>query len=671
MSDSYRRAMQLLGSLSRSLGQSNPLASAAMSLGKNSMGRSPAGWTKDNFLEDLAQFAVLEDQFCKDFKCCGATLENLHDLLQHFEECHVRVESDFGDDDDDLPFDFMDEEIEDDHEEEESASSAGGASGKTPAVFPSNTNPSATAAPAPTQPNVSQITFADFASLKAHLVSSLRAAAATSRNGSARPSLSNMPNVKLPTAVSPPSAMISRPGSKSKASNANSSIDGKRVVTSPIATSSLTTGLITSNPVTPSALLNASSNPATPVGTVSGRSLQLPSATKAGAAAEAAPAGAINIADVYSDPYRMTNPAAFDTTTLRKKKRTHEGTPSSFSIFSAGTGLQHMSAMASSLPGVASRRRRRKVTGENDEDRLDKDLPAPTLPFAIDGPDPEVVSDLDMDDLSFGRRVAVGEVDDDDGSAQQHRGADARMGGRYFKGPRRRKSGAGAGGQHEDDDDDEMDDDEDDDDDAAQAFARAPQLASGPPKAPTVRRGSTKHSRSESANFVLNRRAVGNAATSDLDFGKTFGGAARVASAASSKLTNHLSLSHVAPRGSDGARKRSTSTPTFSITSPSGATSLSVIDTHPNAASAFPNASDIAALLPQAEPLPAKDERRYKCKMEGCQKAYKNPNGLKYHLLHGHTEDTGDPEIDHLIQRPYQCTAPRCDKRYKNLNGLK
>ncbi|KAI8800632.1 hypothetical protein BJ742DRAFT_65280 [Cladochytrium replicatum] len=55
---------------------------------------------------DLAHFAVLEDRFCKDFNCCGLNLENLHDLLQHFEENHVHVESDVEDEDELLPFQF-------------------------------------------------------------------------------------------------------------------------------------------------------------------------------------------------------------------------------------------------------------------------------------------------------------------------------------------------------------------------------------------------------------------------------------------------------------------------------------------------------------------------------------------------------------------------------------
>ena len=66
-----------------------------------------------------------------------------------------------------------------------------------------------------------------------------------------------------------------------------------------------------------------------------------------------------------------------------------------------------------------------------------------------------------------------------------------------------------------------------------------------------------------------------------------------------------------------------------------------------------------------------KEDRPYKCKIAGCNKSYKNPGGLKYHLHHGHCEDTGDPEMNNIIHKPYQCTVEECGKRYKNLNGLK
>ncbi|KAJ3349319.1 hypothetical protein HDU83_000628 [Entophlyctis luteolus] len=63
------------------------------------------------------------------------------------------------------------------------------------------------------------------------------------------------------------------------------------------------------------------------------------------------------------------------------------------------------------------------------------------------------------------------------------------------------------------------------------------------------------------------------------------------------------------------------------------------------------------------------DDRPFKCHL--CDKAYKNPGGIKYHLKHTHG-------IDHVsfadvseASRPYICTVEGCGKRYKNLNGLK
>ncbi|KAF9434279.1 Transcriptional regulator of ribosomal biogenesis proteins [Entomortierella beljakovae] len=67
----------------------------------------------------------------------------------------------------------------------------------------------------------------------------------------------------------------------------------------------------------------------------------------------------------------------------------------------------------------------------------------------------------------------------------------------------------------------------------------------------------------------------------------------------------------------------------------------------------------------------ATDESKpYRCTVLGCDKSYKNPNGLKYHNQHGHSSnsfgDTDSPE-----SRPYACSFLECGKRYKNLNGLK
>ncbi|KJY02491.1 C2H2 transcription factor (Sfp1) like protein [Zymoseptoria brevis] len=78
----------------------------------------------------------------------------------------------------------------------------------------------------------------------------------------------------------------------------------------------------------------------------------------------------------------------------------------------------------------------------------------------------------------------------------------------------------------------------------------------------------------------------------------------------------------------------------------------------------------------------------FKCPVIGCEKAYKNQNGLKYHKQHGHqnqqlkenpdgTFSIVDPTtsipypgtVGMEKEKPYRCEV--CGKRYKNLNGLK
>ncbi|KAI3652521.1 hypothetical protein MP228_001946 [Amoeboaphelidium protococcarum] len=43
----------------------------------------------DNSYADVQR---LEDEFCKDFTCCGRVLADMHELLQHYEEHHVLIE---------------------------------------------------------------------------------------------------------------------------------------------------------------------------------------------------------------------------------------------------------------------------------------------------------------------------------------------------------------------------------------------------------------------------------------------------------------------------------------------------------------------------------------------------------------------------------------------------
>jgi transcription factor SFP1 len=77
---------------------------------------------------------------------------------------------------------------------------------------------------------------------------------------------------------------------------------------------------------------------------------------------------------------------------------------------------------------------------------------------------------------------------------------------------------------------------------------------------------------------------------------------------------------------------------------------------------------------------PETGQRKYICAVIECGKQYKNANGLKYHLLHAHPDGVGVPaEYHDLFQkkkedeghRPYTCSIAGCEKKYKNLNGLK
>lgn len=67
----------------------------------------------------------------------------------------------------------------------------------------------------------------------------------------------------------------------------------------------------------------------------------------------------------------------------------------------------------------------------------------------------------------------------------------------------------------------------------------------------------------------------------------------------------------------------------------------------------------------QRQPVDKTAERPYVCNVSGCGKSYKNPNGLKYHAIHGH-DASGE-----IVDKPHRCSVQGCGKRYKNANGLK
>ncbi|KIJ53399.1 hypothetical protein M422DRAFT_25764 [Sphaerobolus stellatus SS14] len=70
----------------------------------------------------------------------------------------------------------------------------------------------------------------------------------------------------------------------------------------------------------------------------------------------------------------------------------------------------------------------------------------------------------------------------------------------------------------------------------------------------------------------------------------------------------------------------------------------------------------------------------FRCPKPGCNKSYKQANGLKYHLSHGSCNFAPrDPEVEKLSEaerdkrlRPYVCkVGTECGRRYKNMNGLR
>ncbi|KAK0657538.1 hypothetical protein B0T16DRAFT_319578 [Cercophora newfieldiana] len=107
--------------------------------------------------------------------------------------------------------------------------------------------------------------------------------------------------------------------------------------------------------------------------------------------------------------------------------------------------------------------------------------------------------------------------------------------------------------------------------------------------------------------------------------------------------------------------------------------------------SQLPAGTDPSLILQQMTAMlmpPNEEPKPFRCPVIGCEKAYKNQNGLKYHKTHGHStqqlHENGDgtfsivnPETSAPYpgtmgmekEKPFKCDV--CGKRYKNLNGLK
>ncbi|BGP13026.1 hypothetical protein JCM10213v2_000945 [Rhodosporidiobolus nylandii] len=107
------------------------------------------------------------------------------------------------------------------------------------------------------------------------------------------------------------------------------------------------------------------------------------------------------------------------------------------------------------------------------------------------------------------------------------------------------------------------------------------------------------------------------------------------------------------------------------------ATAAAIAALGPNSLAALPTAlhplGQGVQISPSGRPYTPPSEKPFKCTVPGCDKAYKQQNGLKYHRLHGHCganamKGGDDPRSE---GKPYVCHVASCGKRYKNMNGLR
>lgn len=82
-------------SLSRSFGLNSPFSLSALSSSLTALSSSPGFSSMSMSLgRSFEERPKLEAQFFRNFSCCGLDLQDLHGLLEHFEECHVAFEDD-------------------------------------------------------------------------------------------------------------------------------------------------------------------------------------------------------------------------------------------------------------------------------------------------------------------------------------------------------------------------------------------------------------------------------------------------------------------------------------------------------------------------------------------------------------------------------------------------
>lgn len=116
---------------------------------------------------------------------------------------------------------------------------------------------------------------------------------------------------------------------------------------------------------------------------------------------------------------------------------------------------------------------------------------------------------------------------------------------------------------------------------------------------------------------------------------------------------------------------QSSRAPSPTNTAGTAATPTAVTSQASSSASISSNISRPASSLLLAKP--------FRCPKPGCNKSYKQANGLKYHIQHGSCNFAPrDESLECLSEKeaearlkPYQCQVPPCTRRYKNMNGLR
>ncbi|KAJ3113414.1 hypothetical protein HDU96_003424 [Phlyctochytrium bullatum] len=653
---------------------------------------------------DRAQFAMLEDQYCKDFVCCGISLENLHDLLQHIEENHAHAASDFedidciDDDDDDLPIHFMDE---DDVEMEDAAFGFGFS------VQPQEEDP-------------------EMVYLRSQLAASLEAFK-TSTNDSPQETPNPVLVAPVPRTPAAPTAGITVQDLFNASTSATPIVSrtaspfGGATPATPVRSGSTasTSALPYELPLIGRRSRPGASSTASPSMSRKGSASGL-SATPASLLAS----GSVIAAPEAPSPHRLRD--HHGAAAMHKVKLASEPPAAILPYNFDGPVQQIVSDGDSDMEEADEEERKRREKRKRKEQRkLEKaERKAAEAAKAAAAAAKQAAAEEQSSNRGRGlKRPRAASVERRDASptpvrgmglhlppcpsapqAPSMRASPAPSSGSST--PRRNSSMATATGYFETDA-------------ALTGFAPSAAAAAVPTPAPTPAAPATP------AQAALSGPAAGVAAsllnagpaTVDQLFGPLVASLRSAmgfsAAAGGSRAGSPIPLSAANQSEADSIMAFLTGETTqpppmlaaAGMQAPGASTFVSAAAPVPTAAAAqgkkkgaaartlesptsFASEGEegedgvnkdattfaapvVAAQTAGAVVADAGGDRPYRCKVEGCGKAYKNPGGLKYHVMHGHAEDTGDPEINNIIQKPYLCTVPDCGKRYKNLNGLK